>query len=53
VKEVLLPADNLKDTADLPQYVKDAVKLFPVNSLDQVIAKALLAAPAVGDAVAE
>lgn len=45
VKEVLLPADKVKDTADLPQYVKDAVKLFPVNSLDQVIAKALLAAP--------
>jgi ATP-dependent Lon protease len=50
VKEVLLPADNVKDTADLPQYVKEAVSLFPVNSLDQVIARALLAAPAVCDA---
>ena len=53
VKEVLLPADNMKDTTDLPQYIKDAVKLFPVNSLDQVIAKALLAAPVVGEGVAE
>jgi ATP-dependent Lon protease len=49
VKEVILPADNLKEIADLPQYVKDAVKLFPVNSLDQVIAKALLAAPVVAE----
>ena len=39
VKEVILPADNVKEIADLPQYVTDAVKLFPVNSLDQVIAK--------------
>jgi len=53
VKEVILPADNVKEIADLPQYVKDAVKLFPVNSLDQVIAKALLAAPVVGEVVAE
>ena len=36
-----------------PQHVKDAVKLFPVNSLDQVIAKALLAAPVVGEAAVD
>jgi len=53
VKEVLLPADNMRDTADLPQYIKDAVKLFPVSSLDQVIVKALLPAVAVVEAVAE
>jgi ATP-dependent Lon protease len=53
VKEVLLPADNVKDTADLPQYVKDAVRLIPVSKLDQVIARALLAAPAVEEVAAE
>ena len=46
VKQVILPADNIKDTADIPQYVKDALVLYPVTSLEQVIARALLPVPA-------
>jgi hypothetical protein len=39
--------DNVKDTADLPQYVKDALTLVLASSLDQVIARALLDARSV------
>lgn len=53
VKQVLIPVDNVKDTADLPQYVKDALTLVPVNSLDQVIARSLLDAPTVNQTVAD
>ena len=44
VKQVIIPADNMKDTSDLPQYVKDAVQIIPVNSVDQVLVRALLTA---------
>ena len=47
VKQVILPADNITNTEDIPQYVKDALVLYPVTGLDQVIACAL-AVPATG-----
>ena len=42
VKEVLLPADNLKEAEGLPSYVLDGIKLTPVNSIEEVIAVSLV-----------
>jgi ATP-dependent Lon protease len=42
VKEVLLPADNLKDAQVLPAYILDAVKLTPIESIAQVLDLALI-----------
>ena len=42
VKEVLLPADNLKEAEALPSYVLDGIKLTPVSSIDEVIEMSLV-----------
>jgi len=42
VKEVLLPADNLKEAQGLPADVLAAVKLTPVESIEEVLKYALL-----------
>ena len=42
VKEVLLPADNLKEAQELPSYILDTIKLTPVQSVDEVLSYALL-----------
>jgi len=42
VKEVLLPADNLKEAEGLPSYVLEGIKLTPVSSIDQVFVNALI-----------
>lgn len=42
VKEVILPNDNLDEAQALPSYILNAVKLTPVNSIDQVLKLALL-----------
>jgi ATP-dependent Lon protease len=36
VKEVLLPAENLKEARELPSYILDAMKLTPVETVDEV-----------------
>lgn len=42
VKEVLLPSDNLKEAQGLPAYILDAVKLTPVNTIEEVLKHALI-----------
>lgn len=42
VKEVLLPKDNLSEAQMLPPYILDAIKLTPVQDIDEVLACALL-----------
>lgn len=42
VKEILLPADNLKEAEGLPQYILERVKLTPVSTVDQVLATAFV-----------
>jgi ATP-dependent Lon protease len=37
VKEVLLPADNLKEAQGLPSYVLGGIKLTPVTTIDEVL----------------
>lgn len=42
VREVILPADNLGEARGLPEYVVDAVKLTPVQTVEEALAVALL-----------
>lgn len=42
VKEVLIPADNVKDLEEVPQEVKEGLIITPVKTMDEVLAKGLL-----------
>lgn len=42
IKEVLLPADNLREAQSLPVSVIDGLTLTPVNTIQDVLAKALV-----------
>jgi len=42
VKEVILPADNLKEAQALPSYILDSVRLTPVRNIEEVLQVALL-----------
>ncbi len=42
VKEVLLPADNLREAQELPSYILAAIKLTPVRAIDEVLKCALV-----------
>ena len=41
LKTVLIPADNEKDLADIPDNVKRGLKIVPVRTLDEVLLHAL------------
>jgi ATP-dependent Lon protease len=41
VKTVLIPAENEKDLADVPESVKSGLEIIPVAHIDQVLAHAL------------
>jgi len=45
VKTVLIPEENEKDLADIPDNVKSALEIIPVNTMDEVLAKALTRQP--------
>src|SRR5436190_3572816 len=45
VKTVLIPEENEKDLADIPDNVKSALELIPVSTMDQVLAHALTRQP--------
>lgn len=45
VKEVLLPVDNLQEAQGLPTYILEAVKLAPIESIDDVLKYALVKIP--------
>jgi ATP-dependent Lon protease len=45
IKHVMLPADNEADLDDLPQEVRDDLRITLVRSLDEVLELALLDAP--------
>jgi ATP-dependent Lon protease len=42
VKEILFPADNLKEAQELPSYLLDAIKLTTVQSVDEALRYALI-----------
>ena len=41
VKTVLIPQENEKDLADIPDNVKSGLKIVPVSTVDEVLAEAL------------
>ena len=45
VKTVLIPQDNAKDLADIPDNVKNALEIIPVSTVDEVLKHALTKAP--------
>jgi ATP-dependent Lon protease len=44
VKEVLLPSDNLGEAQGLPAYMLDMLQLTPVQSIEEVLKRALVGA---------
>jgi ATP-dependent Lon protease len=47
LKTVLIPIDNEKDLAEIPDNVKKGLEIIPVKTVDEVIEHALTAQPAV------
>jgi ATP-dependent Lon protease len=45
IKKVLIPEENAKDLADIPQNVKSGLEIVPVSRMDEVIRQALVRAP--------
>jgi len=45
VKTVLIPSENEKDLADIPDNVKAGMEIIPVSTMDEVLARALVRAP--------
>ncbi len=45
VKVVLIPEENVKDLADIPDHVKQALTIHPVRVVDEVISHALVREP--------
>ncbi len=41
IKKVLIPEKNVKDLEDIPDNIKNAIEIFPVQTVDQVLAEAL------------
>ena len=42
LKTVLIPADNEKDLAEVPDNVKKGLEIIPVREVDQVLKEALV-----------
>lgn len=45
IKTVLIPEDNAKDLAELPDSVKNGLEIIPVSRMDEVLSRALTAKP--------
>ncbi|HMM14969.1 MAG TPA: endopeptidase La [Parvibaculum sp.] len=45
IKKVLIPQDNAKDLADIPDNVKNALEIVPVSTADDVLRNALTRMP--------
>jgi ATP-dependent Lon protease len=45
IKKVLIPEDNVKDLADLPDSVKNGMEIVPVSRMDEVLRHALIRQP--------
>jgi ATP-dependent Lon protease len=41
IKTVLIPSENVKDLADIPDNVKKGLEIVPVQTVDEVLEKAL------------
>ncbi|MFM2045280.1 MAG: ATP-dependent protease La [Pseudomonadota bacterium] len=45
IRTVLIPKDNEKDLADIPDNVKKGMEIVPVATVDEVLGRALVSAP--------
>ncbi|WP_029004567.1 endopeptidase La [Azorhizobium doebereinerae] len=45
IKRVLIPEENAKDLADIPDNVKNALEIIPVSRMDEVLTHALVRRP--------
>ncbi|MCK0195584.1 endopeptidase La [Ancylobacter sp. 6x-1] len=45
IKKVLIPAENAKDLAEIPDNVKNALEIVPVSRMDEVLQHALTRQP--------
>ncbi len=45
IKTVLIPEENSKDLAEIPENVKQGLEIIPVSHVDQVLERALTAKP--------
>ena len=45
IKTVLIPEENAKDLADIPEAVKNAIEIVPVARMDDVLKRALVRMP--------
>ena len=41
IKTVLIPEENVKDLAEIPDNVKEGLEIVPVSHVDQVLERAL------------
>ena len=46
IKTVLIPSENMKDLAEIPDNVKDGINIVPVSMVDEVLVHALVERPA-------
>ena len=42
IKTVLIPKDNIKDLKDIPDNIKDNLKVIPVSNIEEVLENALV-----------
>jgi len=45
LKTVLIPKDNEKDLADIPDNVKRGLKIIPISTIDELLKNALVTPP--------
>ncbi|ABC62830.1 endopeptidase La [Erythrobacter litoralis] len=45
IKTVLIPEDNVKDLAEIPENVKQGLEILPVSHVDEVLEQALVSPP--------
>jgi ATP-dependent Lon protease len=45
IKKVLIPEENAKDLADIPETVKNGLEIVPVARMEEVLEHALTAKP--------
>ncbi len=45
IKTVLIPEENVRDLAEIPDIVKEGMEIVPVSKMDQVIKRALVRQP--------
>jgi ATP-dependent Lon protease len=53
IRTVLIPDDNMKDLAEIPQNIKDSLEIKPVKWIDEVLQVALKHMPAPAPVAAE